>query len=158
MKGGCKKKGGVCVTAPFKDNCIAILGAKYQLKKRACKSKDCQCCAPPPTCNGKIKKACSKQGGFCVTTPFKKNCKGGALNKKRCKSKHCQCCVPGPTTPRPSTLAEPATTRFTTTPKPTTGKNTTPPPTTPKPTTGKNTTPKPTTPRPSTLAEPATTR
>jgi len=125
IKGSCKKAGGVCVTAPFKDNCIAHLGSAYKLKKKACKSKDCQCCAPPPSCNGKLKKKCSKDGGFCVVKPFKTNCKGGKLDKKACKSKHCQCCIPGPTTPRPDTTQPPAPT--------TTVKETTTPPTTPAP-------------------------
>merc|ERR1712121_229695 len=138
----------------------ALLGGKGKLKKKACKSKDCQCCAPPPTCIGKIKKPCSKNGGFCVVKPFKQNCKGGSLNKKHCKSKNCQCCIPGPTTPRPPTekptTAEPTTPKQTT-PKPTdpvaeTPKPTTPAPTTPKPTPPAPTTPKPTPPAPTTPA------
>merc|ERR1719167_1001219 len=122
IKGSCKKKGGVCVTKPFTDNCIATLGSSYKLYKKACKSKDCQCCAPPPTCSGKIKKACSKGGehgpGYCIMKPWKTNCKGGTILKQACKTKHCRCCIPGPTTP-------PLTT------KPTTPGKTTPNPTTP---------------------------
>merc|ERR1712106_6262 len=157
-KGGCTKKGGVCVTEPFADNCKAIHGDVGKLKKQGCLSKDCQCCVPPPTCSGKIKKSCSKNGGYCVLKPFKSNCRGGTLNKKACKSKFCQCCTPGATGGnKETTPAKPATTEAappqttppppTTTPPPPPTTLPPPPPTTtpaPPPTTIKPTTPKPT--------------
>ncbi|CAL4107097.1 unnamed protein product, partial [Meganyctiphanes norvegica] len=142
-KGSCKKQGGECVTAPFADNCKAIHGDAGKLKKQSCSGKDCQCCVPPPTCSGKIKKPCSKNGGHCVLKPFKSNCKGGTLDKKTCKSKHCQCCIPPPTTaPPPTTLPQASSTLilcrrgrcfFTTTKSPQPTTTPPPPPTTTPP-------------------------
>jgi len=95
-KNRCNRKGGSCVDAPFQEHCEEIYGSGGRLIKRACKSKHCQCCAPP-TCNGKIKKPCSKRGGVCVSKPFKSNCNdlGGKLhhNIRSCQSIHCQCCI-----------------------------------------------------------------
>ena len=42
----CKKRGGSCVAVPFKKHCEELHGAEGKLINKACKSKNCQCCAP----------------------------------------------------------------------------------------------------------------